>query len=161
MTVSPSIWSKIALSVTTDIYILPTSSILSIYLITCLVSFLCSQTWYFQAENWKCEHTFIKLFNQNFRTSDIQEKWSSFKERIRQWKWAIIQPQFQSSSELGLRTENFDDTVSRRFYASSWSRSRAGLKLRQKGCWSHVSVVVFLCNKYRQFLKKHLIVTKE
>ena len=70
-----------------------------------------------------------QIISSNFQDQcGIQEKWSSFKEGIREWKWAIIQPQFQSSSELGLRTENFDDTVSRRFYASSWSRSSDGLK---------------------------------
>ena len=81
-------------------------------------------------------NNFIKLF----RTSGESVRGSgNFKERIRQWKWAIIQPNFIppplhiSELALRLRTENFDDTVSRRFYASSWSRSRDQLNLGREG----------------------------
>ena len=78
-----------------------------------------------------------------FRTSGESVRGSgNFKERIRQWKWAIIQPNFSpppppplhiSELALRLRTENFDDTVSRRFYASSWSRSRDQLNFGREG----------------------------
>ena len=89
-----------------------------------------------------------------FRTSGESVRGSgNFKERIRQWKWAIIQPNFGpppplhiSELALRLRTENFDDTVSRRFYASSWSRSRDQQNFGREGAAVLLVDMYLACN---------------